>query len=156
MSKEVAELSDWRLEMTRPDGSEGEGDDWDDDEVVATDGSGGRFGNDPAEDADGSNAQYEEVALRQKYGLGPPQRERTHEPSGEHDASSFSWGDASAAELQRLTSQNSVLLRKIAERDREVHRLEELVLAMEPPAGLDAGASFGTVPPQRTASTECY
>ncbi len=104
-------------------------------------------------DSDSDEDDAAAAALRSKYGLAG---EKTQEegksssdavtakvPQESKDQQSpgkdFSWDDAGT--VQELTQKNVHLMAQIKDYERTVQRLEETLIAVKPPPGLEAGTS---------------
>ena len=59
------------------------------------------------------------------------------EEEQEHDQGGMDWNDPN--QVQKLTQRNTELMRKLKDKDKELSRLEEAIIAIEPPPGLEAG-----------------
>ena len=62
-----------------------------------------------------------------------------HQPSDEgvEDQEKMDWNDPN--QVQKLTERNAELMRRIKEKDKELARMEEAIIAIEPLPGLEAG-----------------
>ncbi|KAA0146812.1 hypothetical protein FNF29_07788 [Cafeteria roenbergensis] len=84
------------------------------------------------DDMDGPDMGPEDegAAIRARYGVPQPARGA---------GAGMGWDESAAAELERLSRQNEQLVDRIAGKDVEIERLEQTLLAVQAPPGIDVG-----------------